>query len=70
MVTDRLENLKGIIQYLMADLDISHQIPHTLEERRTMMRALMNVWIPKAIELLSYRLRMPSCRCNARKKAW
>ena len=50
MVTDRLENLKGIIQYLMADLDISHQIPHTLEERRTMMRALMNVWIPKAID--------------------
>ena len=50
MVTDRLENLKGIIQYLMADLDISHQIPHTLEERKTMMRALMNVWIPKPID--------------------
>ena len=31
---DRLENLKGIIQNLMADLDISHQIPHTLEERQ------------------------------------
>ncbi len=50
MVTDRLENLKGIIQYLMADLDISHQIPHTLEERQRMMRALMNVWIPKPID--------------------
>ncbi len=50
MVTDRLENLKGIIQYLMADLDISHQVPHTLEERQRMMRALMNVWIPKPIE--------------------
>ena len=51
MVTDRLENLKGIIQYLMADLNISHQIPHTLEERQRMMRALMNVWIPKPIDM-------------------
>jgi len=50
MVTDRLENLKEIIQYLMADLDISHQIPHTLEERQRIMRALMNVWIPKPID--------------------
>ena len=50
MVTDRLENLKGIIQYLMADLNISHQIPHTLEERQRIMRALMNVWIPKPID--------------------
>ncbi len=49
MVMDRLENLKGIIQYLMADLNISHQIPHSLAERKTMMRALMNVWIPKPI---------------------
>ena len=52
MVTDRLENLKDIIRYLMADLDISHQIPHTLEERKTMMRALMNVWIPKPIDTI------------------
>ena len=50
MVTDRLENLKGIIQYLMADLNISHQIPSSLAERQTMMRALMNVWIPKPID--------------------
>ncbi len=50
MVRDRLENLKEIIQYLMADSHISHQIPHTLEERKTMMRALMNVWIPKPID--------------------
>ena len=50
MVMDRLENLKGIIQYLMADLNISHQIPYTLEERKTMMRALMNVWVPKPID--------------------
>ncbi len=46
---DRLENLKNIIMYLMADEFVSHQIPSTLEERQRMMRALMNVWEPKAI---------------------
>lgn len=46
---DRLENLKNIIMYLMADEHGSHQIPSTLEERQRMMRALMNVWEPKAI---------------------
>lgn len=46
---DRLENLKNIIMYLMADEHVSHQIPSLLEERQRMMRALMNVWEPKAI---------------------
>ena len=46
---DRLENLKNIIMYPMADEHVSHQIPSTLEERQRMMRALMNVWEPKAI---------------------
>ena len=46
---DRLENLKNIIMYLMADEHVSHRIPSTLEERQRMMRALMNVWEPKAI---------------------
>jgi len=46
---DRLENLKNIIMYLMADEHVSHQIPSSLEERQRMMRALMNVWEPKAI---------------------
>ena len=46
---DRLENLKNIIMYLMADNRVSHRIPSTLEERQRMMRALMNVWEPKAI---------------------
>ena len=41
---DRLENLKNIIMYLMADEHVSHRIPSTLEERQRMMRALMNVW--------------------------
>ena len=31
---DRLENLKNIIMYLMADEHVSHQIPSTLEERQ------------------------------------
>ena len=43
---DRLENLKNIIMYLMADEHVSHQIPSSLEERQRMMRALMNVWEP------------------------
>ena len=46
---DRLENLKNIIMYLMADEHVSYQIPSSLEERQRMMRALMNVWEPKAI---------------------
>lgn len=46
---DRLENLKNIIMYLMADEHVSHQIPSTLEERQRMMRALMNVWEPHLI---------------------
>ena len=46
---DRLENLKNIIMYLMADEHVSHQIPSSLEERQRMMRALMNVWEPRPI---------------------
>lgn len=46
---DRLENLKNIIMYLMADNHVSHRIPSTLEERQRMMRALMNVWEPRLI---------------------
>ncbi len=46
---DRLENLKTIIQYLMADAHVSHRIPAMLEERQRMMRALMNIWEPRSI---------------------
>jgi O-acetyl-ADP-ribose deacetylase (regulator of RNase III) len=46
---DRLENLKNIIMYLMADEHVSHRIPSSLEERQRMMRALMNVWSPRPI---------------------
>ncbi len=46
---DRLENLKNIIMYLMADEHVSHQIPSSLEKRQRMMRALMNVWEPRPI---------------------
>ncbi len=46
---NRIENLKNIIQYLMADEHVSHQIPSSLGERQRMMRALMNVWTPKPI---------------------
>ena len=49
MAMDRLENLKNIIMYLMADEHVSHQIPSSLEERQRMMRALMNVWEPRPI---------------------
>ena len=47
---DRLENLKDIIMYLMADNRVSHRIPSTLEERQRMMRALMNVWSSESIQ--------------------
>ena len=46
---DRLERLKNIIKYLMADEHVGYQIPSSLEERQRMMRALMNVWEPNAI---------------------
>ena len=47
---DRLDNLKNIIMYLMADNRVSHRIPSTLEERQRMMRALMNVWSSESIQ--------------------
>ncbi len=47
---DRLENLKNIIMYLMADNRVSHRIPSTLEERQRIMRALMNVWSSESIQ--------------------
>ena len=46
---DRIERLKNIIRYLMADAHVSHRLPSTLEECQLMMRALMNMWEPKAI---------------------
>ncbi len=46
---ERLENLKNIIRYLMADAHVSYQIPSSLNERQRMMRALMNVWAPKEV---------------------
>ena len=49
---ERLENLKTIIQYLMADAHVSHRIPATLEERQRMMRALSNIWEPRDITRL------------------
>ena len=47
---DRLENLKNIIMYLMADEHVSHRVPSSLEERQRMMRALMNVWSSESIQ--------------------
>ena len=46
---ERLENLKNIIRYLMADHHVSYQISSSLNERQRMMRSLMNVWEPKDI---------------------
>ena len=48
---ERLENLKNIIRYLMADAHVSHRIPATIEECQRMMRALMNIWEPKEISV-------------------
>jgi len=46
---DRLDNLKHIIMSLMADNRLSLEIPSSLEERKRMMRALINIWKPKAM---------------------
>lgn len=46
---DRLERLKNIIQYLMADNRVSHRMPSIIDECQRMMRALMNVWEPREI---------------------
>lgn len=46
---DRLDNLKHIIMSLMADNCLSLEIPSSLEERKRMMRALINIWKPKAM---------------------
>ena len=46
---DRIENIKHVIEYLMADAHVSHRIPATLDERHRMMRALSNIWEPRSI---------------------
>jgi O-acetyl-ADP-ribose deacetylase (regulator of RNase III) len=46
---DRLENIRKVIEYLMADAHVSHRIPATLEERQRMMRVLSNIWEPRRI---------------------
>ena len=46
---DRLENIRKVIEYLMADAHVSHRIPATLEERQRIMRALSNIWEPRSI---------------------
>ena len=48
---DRIENIKHVIEYLMADAHVSHRIPAMYEERQRMMRALMNIWEPRSISL-------------------
>ena len=46
---DRLDNIRKVIAYLMADAHVSHRIPDTLEERQRIMRALSNIWEPRDI---------------------
>ena len=41
---DRLENLKNIIMYLMADEHVSHQIPSSLEERQRRCSERIKAW--------------------------
>ena len=48
---DRLERLKKNIRYLMADTQVSHRMPSTIEECQRIMRALMNVWSPREISV-------------------
>lgn len=48
---DRLERLKNIIRYLMADAHVSHRLPSTLGKCQRMMRALMNIWEPKDVSI-------------------
>ena len=46
---NRLENLKSILRYLMADEHVSYRMPATTAECQRMMRALSNVWEPREI---------------------
>ena len=46
---DRFDNIRKVVEYLMADAHVSHRIPATLEERQRMMRALMSIWEPRSI---------------------
>lgn len=46
---DRIENIKHVIEYLLADNDFGRQIPSTLADCQRLMRALSNVWEPRSI---------------------
>ena len=65
---ERLENLKNIIRYLMADNHVSYQIPSSLNERQRMMRALMNVWAPKEISADFLRMQDAELQLQAKDK--
>jgi len=46
---DRIENIKHVIEYLLAGKYSGQQIPTSLIDCQRLMRALMNVWEPRDI---------------------
>ena len=46
---DRIENIKHVIEYLLAGKYSGQQIPSNLADCQRLMRAGMNVWEPKAV---------------------
>ncbi len=46
---DRLENIKHVITYLLADKGFGQQMPSNLADCQRLMRAGMNVWEPNSV---------------------
>ncbi|MBR1792131.1 MAG: macro domain-containing protein, partial [Bacteroidales bacterium] len=46
---NRTENLDYILRQLMTDNGQQYAIPSSITEKQRMMRALMNVWVPKDV---------------------
>ena len=48
-MVNRTENLDYILRQLMTDNGQQYAIPSSITEKQRMMRALMNVWVPKDV---------------------
>ncbi|MBR5092604.1 MAG: macro domain-containing protein [Bacteroidales bacterium] len=48
---DRIENIDYCIRYLLKQNQAEAEIPKTLEDKKLLMRALMNIWKPQLLDI-------------------
>ena len=48
---DRLENIDYCIRYLLKQNNAEAEIPQKLEDKKQLLRALMNIWKPQLLDI-------------------